>query len=74
MILDLVHWFLCTNMFCLSVRFRENAIEKEWLEAAKSLLSLGAPDSVLWCSGQCPVRQTGSGELAALETSSAAYG
>jgi hypothetical protein len=29
------------------LRIRENAIEKEWLEAAKSLLSLDAPD--------CPV-------------------
>jgi hypothetical protein len=46
MILDLVNCFLCTNMF-ESVRIRENEIEKEWLEAAKSLLSLGAPD--------CPV-------------------
>jgi hypothetical protein len=26
------------------------------------------------CTGQCPVRQVGSGELAALGTSSAAYG
>jgi hypothetical protein len=33
-----------------------------------------APDSVRWCTGQCPMRQTGSGEKAALGTSSAAYG
>jgi hypothetical protein len=26
------------------------------------------------CTGQCPMRQAGSGELAALGTSSAAYG
>jgi hypothetical protein len=38
---------------------RENAIEKEWLEAAKSLLSLGAPDFPV-------VHQAGSGEVAAL--------
>jgi hypothetical protein len=29
-------------------------------------LSGGAPDSVQWCTGQCPVRQAASGELAAL--------
>jgi hypothetical protein len=29
-------------------------------------LSRGAPDSVRWCTGQCPVRQAGSGELVAL--------
>jgi hypothetical protein len=37
-------------------------------------LSDGASDSVRWCTGQCPVRQTGSGELAALGKSSATYG
>jgi hypothetical protein len=37
------------------------------------LFSLGAPDSVRWCTGQCPVRQAGSGEKAALGISSAAY-
>jgi hypothetical protein len=37
-------------------------------------LSGGAPDSVRWCTGQCPVRQAGSGEKAAPGTSSAAYG
>jgi hypothetical protein len=42
--------------------------------------SLGAPDcpvvhrTVWWCTGQCPVRQTGSGEKTALGISSAAYG
>jgi hypothetical protein len=29
-------------------------------------LSGGTPDSVRWCIGQCPVRQAGSGEKAAL--------
>jgi hypothetical protein len=37
-------------------------------------LSGGASDSVWWCTGQCPVRQAGSCELAALGISSAAYG
>jgi hypothetical protein len=30
--------------------------------------------TVRWCTGQCPVRQAGSGEKAALGTSSVAYG
>jgi hypothetical protein len=30
--------------------------------------------TVRWCTGQCPVRQAGSGELAALGTSTAVYG
>jgi hypothetical protein len=38
------------------------------------LLGLGAPDSVRWCAGQCPVRQASSGELATLGKTSAAYG
>jgi hypothetical protein len=33
---------------------------------SQSQLCLGAPDSVRWCIGQCPVRQAGSRELAAL--------
>jgi hypothetical protein len=37
-------------------------------------LSGGAPDSVRWCTGQCPMRQAGSSELAALGNSSATYG
>jgi hypothetical protein len=41
-------------------------MEKDLARAAKTLLSLGAPD--------CPVRQAGSGEKAALGNSSAAYG
>jgi hypothetical protein len=46
MILDLVHWFLCTNIFCLSARIRENAKGESLGCAAKTLHSLGAPDSV----------------------------
>jgi hypothetical protein len=30
--------------------------------AAKTLRSLGAPESVRWCTGQCPVRQAGFGQ------------
>jgi hypothetical protein len=42
---------------------------------SQSLLSLGAPDSVRWCIGQClVVYQAGSGKLAALGTSTAVYG
>jgi hypothetical protein len=40
----------------------------------QSLLSLGALDSVRWCTGQCPVCQAGLGGLAALGTSTAVYG
>jgi hypothetical protein len=34
----------------------------------------GAPDSVRWCTGQCPVRQAGFSEQATLGTSTAVYG
>jgi hypothetical protein len=37
-------------------------------------LSDGAPDSDRWCTGQCPVRQAGAGQLAALGNSTAVYG
>jgi hypothetical protein len=40
---------------------------------SQSQLCLGAPDSVRWCTGQCPVRQAGSGELAALGKRLTAY-
>jgi hypothetical protein len=33
--------------------------EKDLAEAAKTQRSLGAPDIVRWCTGQCPVRQAG---------------
>jgi hypothetical protein len=54
----------------------ESGKERDWKELAvysQLLLSLGAPDSVRWCTEQCPVRQAGSAELATLENSSAAY-
>jgi hypothetical protein len=54
----------------------ESGKEKDWKRvgcvqptAAQSGctgLSGGAPDSVLWFTGQCPVRQAGSGEPATL--------
>jgi hypothetical protein len=47
---------------------------RSWLCTAKRLFGLGAPDCVRWCTGQCPVRQAGVCQLAALGTSSAAYG
>jgi hypothetical protein len=55
-------------------------LEMTWLVQPKFAqfgytgLSGGASDSVRWCTGQCPVRQAGSGELAALGTSTAVYG
>jgi hypothetical protein len=51
---------------CLSAGNRKNRIGNEMALFSQSLLSLGAPD--------CPVRQAGSSELAALENSSATYG
>jgi hypothetical protein len=48
--------------------------EKELVVYSQLLFSLGAPDSVWWCTGQCSVRQAGSGEKAALRISSEAYG
>jgi hypothetical protein len=55
-----------TNVLCLSAGNRKRTIGNVLARAAKTLLSLGARDSVRWCTGQCPVRQAGSGELAAL--------
>jgi hypothetical protein len=50
---------------CLSAGNRKNRIGIVLARAAKTLLSLGAPD--------CPVRQAGSSELAALGNSPATY-
>jgi hypothetical protein len=58
---------------CLSAGNRKRTIGNVLARAAKTLLSLGAPDSARWCIGQCPVRQAGLCELAALRISSAAY-
>jgi hypothetical protein len=59
---------------CLSAGNRKNQVREDMTLFSQSLLSLGAPDSVRWCTRQCPVRQTGSGELAALGSSTAVYG
>jgi hypothetical protein len=52
---------------------RKNPIENALARAAKTLLSL-EHRTVRWCTGQCPVRQAGSSELAALGNSPAVYG
>ena len=66
---------------CLSAGNRKNQVEiKDGFVQPKSALSRctglsgGAPDSVRWCTGQCQVRQAGSGELAALGKELTAYG
>jgi hypothetical protein len=58
---------------CLSVGNRKNPVENALARAAKTLLSL-EHWTVRWCTGQCPVRQAGSSEQAALGTSTAVYG
>jgi hypothetical protein len=47
-------------------------LEMSWLEQPR-LCSVWEHRTVRWCTGQCPVRQAGSCELAALRISSAAY-
>jgi hypothetical protein len=44
-----------------------------WLEQPR-LCSVWEHRTVRWCTGQCPVRQAGSGELAALGKNLTAYG
>jgi hypothetical protein len=73
MILDLIHWFLCTNMFVYVLELEKNQLEKLGSKQPK-VCSVWVHRTVRWCTGQCPVRQAGSGELAALGTSTAAYG
>jgi hypothetical protein len=72
MILDLVHWFLCTNIFVKVLESEKRQLEKTWLEQPR-LCSVWVHRTVRWCTRQCPVCQAGSGEKAALEISSAAY-
>jgi hypothetical protein len=52
---------------------RDGFVQPKSAQSGCTGLSGGAPDSVPWCTGQCPVRQAGSGELAALGTSTAVY-
>jgi hypothetical protein len=47
MILDLVHWFLCTNLFCLIVRIREKRKRKRVGWSSHDSAQSGTPD--------CPV-------------------
>ena len=51
----------------------EIELEKRWPCSAKAS-SVWVHRTVRWCTGQCPVRQTGSGELAALGKKLTAYG
>jgi hypothetical protein len=53
-------------VLCLSAGNKKNPIGNVLARAAKNLLSLGAPD--------CPVRQAGSSEVAALGNSQATNG
>ena len=48
-------------------------MEKRWLSSAKAS-AVWVHRTVRWCTGQCPVRQAGSSELAALGNSPATYG
>jgi hypothetical protein len=57
-----------SNWNCLGSSSQDSA------ESGSTGLSGGAPDSVRWCTGQCPVRQAGSSEVAALGNSPATYG
>jgi hypothetical protein len=47
---------------------------QDFAEFGSTGLSGGVPNSVRWCTGQCPVRQAGSSEVAALGNSPATYG
>jgi hypothetical protein len=47
-------------------------LEKRWLCSAK-VISVWVHRTVRWCTGQCPVWQTGSDELAALGKNLTAY-
>jgi hypothetical protein len=57
-----------SNCKCLGSSSQDSA------ESRSTGLSGGAPDSVRWFTGQCPVRQDGSSEVAALGNSPATYG
>jgi hypothetical protein len=55
-------------MFCLSARNSEKRIGKRVGYVQQTPARLGTPDSVQWCTRQCPVREAGPRELAALGT------
>jgi hypothetical protein len=48
-------------------------LKMPWLEQPR-LCSVWEHRTVRWCTGQCPVRQAGSSEVAALGNSPATYG
>jgi hypothetical protein len=58
---------------CLSAGNRRNQFGDDLALSAK-VCSVWVHRTVRWCTGQCPVCQAGSGELAALGTSTAVYG
>ena len=58
---------------CLSAGNRKNRVGEEIARAAK-VCSVWVHRTARWCTGQCPVRQAGSREKAALGTSTAVYG
>jgi hypothetical protein len=51
----------------------EIKLEKRWLSSAKEN-SVWVHRNVWWCTGQCPVRQAGVYQLAALGKQLTAYG
>ena len=51
----------------------KDQLEMSWLGQPR-ICSVWEHRTVRWCTGQCPVRQAGSCELAVLGISSAAYG
>jgi hypothetical protein len=46
MTLDLVHWFLCTNILVSVLESEKRQKEKELAKNSQLMFSLGAPDSV----------------------------
>ena len=75
MFLSLSTLVLCTNILskCQKQEEDEKKRSGEWLCTAKGCFGLGHR-TVRWCTGQCPVRQAGSSEVAALGNSPTAYG
>jgi hypothetical protein len=64
---------LKTNVLCLSARNRRNNFGEVGCVQPKGCL-VWVHRTVRWCTGQCPVRQAGVCQLAALGTSTAVYG
>jgi hypothetical protein len=58
---------------CLSAGNRRNQVGKRWLCSAKDN-SVWVHRTVRWCTRQCPVRQAGVCQLAALGKQLTAYG